>query len=79
MRRSDLLISFPLNKDMECRKDQNAKDCPCTYPGCSMKGMCCECIKYHREKGQLPACFFSEEAEKTYDRSIQKFVETQGS
>ena len=27
--------------------------------------------------GELPACFFSKEAEKTYDRSIGKFIEDQ--
>lgn len=60
---------------MECKKDDNLKFCPCTYPGCSRKGICCECIKHHREKGELPACYFSLEAEKTYDRSIKKFIE----
>jgi len=62
---------------MECKKEENKKFCPCTYPNCDKKGMCCECIKYHREKGELPACFFSKEAEKTYDRSIRKFIEDQ--
>ena len=62
----------------ECvNKSKNLENCGCTYPSCSKKGMCCECIKYHREKGELPACFFSKEAEKTYDRSIRKFIEDQ--
>ena len=60
---------------MECRKESNLKDCNCTYPGCPRKGMCCECIKHHRESSQLPACFFPAEAEKTFDRSVEKFVE----
>jgi len=62
---------------MECQKEENLKDCPCTYSGCPRKGICCDCIKYHREKGELPACYFSPEAEKTYDRSINKFIEDQ--
>ena len=41
---------------------------------CPLRGKCCECIKYHKELGELPACYFTEEQEKTYDRSIQNFV-----
>jgi len=59
---------------MECKKDKNLKNCPCTYEGCSRKGICCECIKYHRENGELPACYFSKEADVTYDRSIENFI-----
>lgn len=60
---------------MDCQnKQKNLKDCNCTYP-CEKKGICCECIKYHREMGQLPACYFSKEAERTYDRSVEKFME----
>lgn len=62
---------------MECEKEENLKQCPCTYPGCSRKGLCCECIRYHKEKNELPACYFSKEAEKTYDRSYKKFFEDQ--
>jgi len=53
------------------------KDCPCTYAGCSRKGMCCECLEYHLASKELPACCFSKEAEKTYDRSFKKFIEDQ--
>ncbi|MDD3839379.1 MAG: DUF6485 family protein [Clostridia bacterium] len=59
---------------MECNKQANKKNCNCTYP-CSRKGLCCECVSYHRSMGQLPACFFPPEIEKTYDRSIERFVE----
>ena len=44
--------------------------CPCTYVGCARHGKCCECVEYHRKKDALPACYFSPEEEKTYDRSI---------
>ena len=60
---------------MECKQEHNLKNCNCSYPGCSKKGICCECIAYHKEKGELPACLFPDEVEKTYDRSIKKFVE----
>ena len=63
---------------MECKKEENKVDCPCTYPGCSKKGLCCECIKYHLERDELPACAFSKEAEATFDRSFRKFAEDKG-
>ena len=56
-------------------KERNLEICNCTYPGCSKKGICCECIAYHKSLGELPACFFSDEAEKTFDRSVRKFIE----
>jgi hypothetical protein len=59
---------------MDCKKDQNLKNCNCTYP-CAKKGMCCECLHYHLAMRQLPACCFPPEAEKTYDRSFEKFAE----
>jgi len=62
---------------MECKQEQNLKTCPCTWPDCPRKGICCECIKYHWEKGELPACLFSKEAEKTYDRLIEMFIREQ--
>ncbi|MFA5532247.1 MAG: cytosolic protein [Candidatus Shapirobacteria bacterium] len=59
---------------MECKKKINAKNCPCTYD-CETKGCCCECLQYHLKRKELPACCFSPEAEKTYDRSFKKFIE----
>ena len=55
-------------------KEKNLEMCNCTYSGCDKHGVCCECLHYHRKMGQLPACFFSTEAEKSYDRSISKFI-----
>ncbi|HWQ88371.1 MAG TPA: DUF6485 family protein [Desulfitobacteriaceae bacterium] len=45
-------------------------NCTCTYP-CTRQGKCCECVAYHRNKGQIPGCFFSASGEKTYDRSLE--------
>jgi hypothetical protein len=59
---------------MECNKNKNLENCSCSYPGCPRKGICCECIKYHREKNELPGCYFSSETEKTYDRSVERFI-----
>jgi len=62
---------------MECEKEENLKDCACTWADCPRKGICCECISYHWRNKELPACFFSREAEKTYDRSIENFIADQ--
>ncbi len=59
---------------MECKKDQNKLNCNCSYEPCPRKGICCECIKYHRLNDELPACYFPNDVEKTYDRSIKNFV-----
>ena len=59
---------------MDCPNyEQNLADCNCTYEPCSKKGKCCECVAYHRRSGELPACFFSDDVEKTYDRSFARF------
>ncbi len=59
---------------VECKVRENKAGCNCTYEPCDKKGMCCECIKYHKSMGQMPACFFPNDAEKTYDRSIENFI-----
>lgn len=58
---------------MECKKIENIKNCTCTYP-CGRKGMCCECVEYHRRARQIPGCFFSKDSEATYDRSYDYFA-----
>ncbi len=59
----------------ECpNKEKNLQHCNCTYEPCSRKGICCECLDYHRRMQQLPACYFPPEVEKTYDRSIARFL-----
>jgi len=59
---------------MECRKEENLEICNCSYEPCPRKGVCCECITYHRKMGELPACYFTPEAEKKYDRSVEHFI-----
>ncbi|MBF0495227.1 MAG: cytosolic protein [Deltaproteobacteria bacterium] len=53
----------------------NTKSCNCSYSGCEKHGLCCQCLSYHRSRRELPACYFPDEVEKTYDRSIRKFIE----
>lgn len=62
---------------MECKKDDNKIDCTCTATTCSKRGMCCECVRYHREKNEIPGCFFSAAAERSWDRSVANFIRTQ--
>jgi len=59
---------------MECNLKANRQSCNCTYEPCSRKGKCCECIAYHRASDELPACYFTTEVERTYDRSVARFI-----
>jgi hypothetical protein len=60
---------------MDCsKKEQNKKKCNCSATSCSRHGLCCECIEYHRTKDQLPACYFDDSAEKTWNRNIDFFI-----
>jgi hypothetical protein len=60
---------------MDCvNKEKNLSRCNCTYEPCPRKGNCCECIVYHKRMNELPACFFSDEVERTYDRSYARFI-----
>ncbi|MCX5782642.1 MAG: DUF6485 family protein [Elusimicrobia bacterium] len=63
--------------EKNCSKEKNKKKCNCTYESCPRKGICCECIEYHWfSSKELPACFFTKDAEKTYDRSLENFLKT---
>lgn len=59
---------------MECQKDKNMSFCNCSYDPCARKGLCCECLQYHLKASQVPACFFPDDIESGYDRSISNFV-----
>jgi hypothetical protein len=59
---------------MDCKKEKNLKRCNCSYEPCSKKGSCCDCLAYHRQSRELPACFFPDQAERSYDRSYEHFV-----
>lgn len=58
---------------VECKTNENKSRCNCTY-SCEKKGICCDCISYHRDRGELPACYFPDDVERTYDRSIENFI-----
>jgi hypothetical protein len=60
----------------ECpNKEKNLQHCNCTYEPCSRKGICCECLAYHRRNKELPACYFPAEVENTYNRSLARFLQ----
>lgn len=63
---------------MECISSKTIEHCTCTYTACDKRGNCCKCVLYHREKGQIPGCFFSAAGERTYDRSLRNFVKDRG-
>ncbi len=58
---------------MECKKESNLENCTCTY-SCAKRGLCCDCVTAHRNRGEIPGCFFPPEGEKTYDRSVANFI-----
>lgn len=58
----------------ECRADNNLAGCNCSYEPCSRKGICCECLRYHWSHKELPACLFPDSVERTYDRSLKRFL-----
>ena len=59
---------------MDCKKDQNLKNCNCTYEPCPRKGNCCDCLQYHLRMRELPGCVFPNDAERTWDRSFEHFA-----
>ena len=61
---------------MSCEHNTSIK-CPCTY-SCGKHGKCCECVAYHLRSEEFPACFFTEKAEASYDRSFSKLMKDRG-
>ncbi|MDD8026292.1 MAG: DUF6485 family protein [Acidobacteriota bacterium] len=56
-----------------CTAESNRSRCNCTYEPCPRKNLCCECLAFHWDQRELPACFFPDAVEKTYDRSLARF------
>lgn len=59
---------------MECKQKRNSNSCNCSYNPCSRKGVCCDCLSYHLKSRELPACFFPDSVERTYNRSFETFA-----
>jgi hypothetical protein len=63
---------------MECIRETQRDRCNCTYEPCVRKHKCGDCLQYHRQSDELPACYFNKEFERTYDRSINNFLRMRG-
>jgi hypothetical protein len=60
----------------QCQPTKNMQECNCSYVPCERKGQCCECLRYHRALGELPACVFPDDVERSFDRSYACFART---
>ncbi|GAB6136883.1 DUF6485 family protein [Halanaerobaculum tunisiense] len=56
--------------------EKNKEQCTCTNTSCALYGNCCACVARHRAKDEIPGCFFSPEAEKEWDRSVEFFIKS---
>jgi len=63
---------------MGCASAQNKEHCTCTYTACDKRGNCCQCVVFHRKRGELPGCFFTDAGERSYDRSLKNFIKDRG-
>ena len=52
----------------------NTINCTCTYISCSRHGKCCECVAYHRKKGEAPGCFFSKSVKRLTTGLLTIFI-----
>jgi hypothetical protein len=62
---------------MDCIATRDVSHCTCSCTGCDKRGSCCQCVIYHRGKGEIPGCFFSPDGEASYDRSLAHFLRDQ--
>jgi len=60
---------------MECISSQTKEHCTCTCTACDKHGHCCKCVAHHRDKGEIPGCFFTPGGERLWDRSLARFIE----
>ena len=60
---------------MQCHREANLKNCPCTNDQCQIQGYCCDCLSEHLKFKQLPPCLFDEEFSLDMDLSFENFAE----
>ena len=41
---------------MECKVETNKEQCACGSMDCERRGLCCDCLRAHLSKKQLPMC-----------------------
>jgi len=59
---------------MDCKKEMDKLECTCSSVSCTRRGVCCECLAYHRSNGEIPSCFFSVDANKTLEKNIESLM-----
>lgn len=63
---------------MECTAKQSKTHCTCSCTSCDKHGSCCACVVYHRERGDIPGCFFTVAGERSLNRSLANFLKDRG-
>jgi len=54
---------------MDCK---NVRNCPCPKTTCVNHGICCQCVKKHRETDSLPYCIFPKDGDKSQENFYKK-------
>ena len=62
---------------MKSASSPSASHCTCTHTACPTWGDCRSCVTRHRERQEIPGCFFTTAGEKTYNRSVGNFIKDQ--
>ncbi len=62
---------------MSCSENSANSRCTCSKSDCLTWSDCRLCVPKHRNRGEIPGCFFTPEGEKTYNRSIEFFIQDQ--
>jgi hypothetical protein len=57
------------------RPPDNLNRCNCSLEPCHHKGLCCEFIAFHFNNRELPVFCFPANAEASYDRSFELFLQ----
>jgi len=70
------MATFDVMREKYPNVEENKKRCNRSYDPCERKGLCCQCLHYPRRNGELPACYFSYAVEKTFDRSVSRFIQS---
>ncbi len=59
---------------MECTSTRSKAHCNCSFTQCEKHGNCCQCVVFHRDRGEMPGCFFTPAAERRGDRTLRALL-----
>lgn len=54
---------------MDCKREENKIGCTCTATTCSNRAICCDCVRHHRDNGEL-AIVIKEASQGNFQRFI---------